>query len=94
MKQYVNDFLTVNAGLVLPPDTAIQYINITGYNSVTIINSGIRPVSLAGRAITLAAYQKFVIDGKDDEILHGNLYIEFRKGVSFAQCTFIRKKYI
>lgn len=94
MKAYVNDFLTVNAGVITPPDTAIQYVNISGYNSVIIVNSGLRPFRLTGRSFTIFAFQKFVIEGKEFENLMGNLYIEFNKGFNLAQATFIRKKYI
>lgn len=94
MQQYVNDFLTVNAGLILPPDTASQYINITGFNSVTIVNTGIRRFWLTGRSFIIQPYQKFYINGQDGELLSGNLYIEFLKGNSKASALFIRKKFI
>ena len=94
MQNYVNDFYTVNAGLILPPDTAIQFVDITGYNSVTIVNTGIRRFWLTGRSFIIQPYQKFYINGKDGQLLHGNLYIEFTKGLSKAQALFIRKKYI
>lgn len=94
MINYVNDFYTVNGEFFEPPTTAQQYVNITGFNTVTIVNTGIRRFWLTGRSLIIHPYERLVIKGKDGEVLHGNLYIEFTKGLSLAQALFIRKKFI
>ena len=94
MQNFVNDFYTINGQFFEPPTTGQHYVNITGYNSIIIVNTGVRRFWITGRSIIIQPFQKLIINGNENELLHGNLYVEFLKGLSLAQALFIRKKFI
>jgi hypothetical protein len=94
MQQFVNDFYTVAGDIILPPATAIQYVAISDFNSVTIINTGLRNFWITGKGLRLFPGHSLVISGEELQVLKGNLYLEFFKGVSKATALIIRKKFI
>jgi hypothetical protein len=103
MQNYVNDFFTVNCNYFLSPSgytNNSQYVNVTGYNSIIIINTGLLGFFLTGRSFLIFPGERFYVKGNDNEFLAGNLYIEFLTSTHFTpplplgQALFIRKKYI
>jgi len=94
MQEFVNDFYTVAGDIILPPATAIQYVDISNFNSITIVNTGIRNFWVTGKSLRLFPGQRLVISGEEMQILKGSLYLEFFKGVSKATALIIRKKFI
>ena len=103
MQNYVNDFFTVNCDFFQSPlgyTNTSQYVNVTGFNSIIIVNTGLLGFFLTGRSFLIMPFERFYINGKDLESLAGNLYIEFLTSTHFlpplplGQALFIRKKFI
>lgn len=103
MQNYVNDFFTVNCDFFESPTgftNNLQYVNVTGYNSIIIINTGLLGFFLTGKSFLLFPGERFYINGNNNELLASNLYIEFLTSTHFTpplpkgQALFIRKKFI
>jgi hypothetical protein len=103
MQQFVNDFFTVNCIYYINAfgtTNNAQYVDISKFNSVQIINTGLIGCLIGNKSFLLYPNQRITINGDDHQLLFGNLIIEFFTAPKFAppyplgQLLFIRKKYI
>lgn len=100
MRDYVNDFFTVNVPATnfffgTSPNTNVD-IDINDFNSIIIINTSnnrtIRVPFPSGK--NLFPNQRIEIIGRENELCKGKLTITFLKSVNTGQALIIRKKFI
>lgn len=95
-KEYINEFFVIDSGTSATNATSLE-VDVDGYNSITVVNITNKPIIVPfPGGVGLANGQKVTIQGKENQLNRGKMYILFDDIFPpiNGQALIIRKKFI